>query len=489
MSTDRQDRKDHDRRRIEDLLRRSSLGGAPMDALCARTPKDSAGAILLKAAMNVPDPASGRGGRGAARLVRAARAMPYPRRRLLLATGWTAFLVLFLVLPRVDALGERVRLAFVDLVPAAAALACAVMCFHATRRRLPDLPDREARHLDHAWRLLGLAGLAWGLGELAWTWYELSGRLVPVPSLADAGFVAAVPLMTAALLAFPAAAPRQMAGRLRVLLDGVIIAMSLFGVTWLVSIDVLVANDDVPWLWERAIAAFYPVGDVVNLAIAVAALAHARKRALASFGLITAGIACIGVSDLCFLYLTQRGGYASGDAVDLGWSAGFFLIGFAALHRNTVPERPRGAAPVSLLRLVLPHAAMGALVGSVALTLVAGASVDRALLAGTMLVVLLSVGRHVAFLLETTSTSRRLVSHTDELEREAGAILLDADEALTLLEDLGAAPASSTGRASAATAERALDTLAMRSMLLEQRARELTWDARRLAQQPPERSG
>jgi hypothetical protein len=478
------DRNDNDRRRIEDLLRRSSLGSSPVEALCARTPKASASAILLKAAMNVPDPATPRGARGPARLWRALRAVPYPRRRLLLATGWTAFLALFLVLPRLDALGERLRLAFVDLVPAAAALACAVMCFHATRRRLPDLPDREARHLDHAWRLLGLAGLAWGLGELAWTWYELTGRLVPVPSLADAGFVAAVPLMTAALLAFPAAAPRRMAGRLRVLLDGVIIAMSLFGVTWLVSIDVLVANDDVPWLWERAVAAFYPLGDVVNLAIAVAALAHTRKRALASFGLITAGIACIGVSDLCFLYLTQRGDYASGDAVDLGWSAGFFLIGFAALHRNTVPERPRGAAPVSPVRLVLPHAAMGALVGAVALTLVAGGSVDRALLAGTMLVVLLSVGRHVAFLLETTSTSRRLVSHTDELEREAGAMLLDADEALTLLEELGAPPG-----ASAATAERALDTLALRSMLLEQRARELTWDARRLAQQPPERSG
>jgi hypothetical protein len=460
-----------------------------MDGLCARTPRASVGAIRLKAAMNVPEPASGNPVRAAARLLRAVLAVPYPRRRLLLAAGWTGFLVLFLVLPRVDALSERVRLAFVDLVPAAAALACAVMCFHATRRRLPDLPEREARHLDHAWRLLGLAGLAWGLGEVAWTWFELTGRLVPLPSLADAGFIAAVPLMTAALLAFPGTAPTRVAGRLRMLLDGLIIAMSLFWLTWLVSIDVLVANDDVPWLWERAVAAFYPLGDVVNLAIAIAALAHARKRALASFGLITAGIACIGVSDLLFLYLTQRGDYASGDGVDLGWAAGFFLIGFAALHRNTVPERPRGAAPASLVRLVLPHAAMGALAGCVALTLVAGGTVDRTLLAGTMLVVLLSVGRHVAYLLETTSTSRRLVSHTDELEREAGAILLDADEALTLLEELGAPSASSNRSASAATAERALDTLAMRSMLLEQRARELTWDARRLAQQPPERSG
>jgi hypothetical protein len=406
----------------------------------------------------------------------------YPRRRVLLATGWAVFLGLFVALPRVEALDPQVRLAFVDLVPAAAALACAVMCHYSTRRRLPDLPEREARQLDRAWRLLGLAGLTWGLGEIAWTWYELSGRLVPVPSLADAGFVAAVPLMTAALLAFPGAAGSRsggtVAGRLRVLLDGVIIALSLFGITWLVSIDVLVANDDVPWLWERAIAAFYPVGDVVNLAIAVAALAHARKRALASFGLITAGIAMIGVSDLCFLYLTQRGGYASGDLVDLGWSAGFFLIGFAALHRNTVPERPRAHARVSLLRLVLPHVAMVALVGSLAVAVLAGRAVDRPLLAGTLLVVLLSVGRHVAFLLETAATSRRLVSNTGELEREAAAVLLDADQALELLETLGRP-----------SAERALDALAMRSMLLEQRARALTHDARRLAQQPPGRSG
>jgi hypothetical protein len=403
---------------------------------------------------------------------------------VLLALAWAAFLAVFIALPRLEALQPEVRLAFVDLVPAAAALVCAVMCAHATRRRLPDLPEREARRLDRAWRLLGLAGLAWGLGELAWTWFELTGRLVPVPSLADAGYVTAVPLMTAALLAFPGAAlgsRGNLAGRLRMLLDGVVIALSLFGITWLVSIDVLVANDDVPWLWERAIAAFYPLGDVVNLAIAVAALAHARKRALASFGLITAGIAMIGVSDLCFLYMTQRGDYASGDAVDLGWSAGFFLIGFAALHRNTVPERPRGADRadrVSLLRIALPHAAMVALVGSVAVAALAGRPIERPLLVGTLLVVLLSAGRHVALQLETAAASRRLVSRTGELEREAGAILLDADQALELLETR---PGPS--------AERALDALAMRSMLLEQRVRALTNDARRLAQQPPERSG
>jgi hypothetical protein len=114
----------------------------------------------------------------------------------------------------------------------------------------------------------------------------------------------------------------------------------------------------------------------------------------------------------------------------------------------------------------------------VALAVLDGARVDSALLVGTLLAVLLSAGRHVVFLLETTAMSRRLVTHTDELEREAGAILLDADQALELLETLGRP-----------SAERALDALAMRSMLLEQRARALTDDARRWAQQPPDRSG
>jgi hypothetical protein len=122
---------------------------------------------------------------------------------------------------------------------------------------------------------------------------------------------------------------------------------------------------------------------------------------------------------------------------------------------------------------------MVALVGSVAVAALAGRPVGRPLLVGTMLVVLLSAGRHVTLLLETAAASRRLVSRTGELEREAGAILLDADQALELLETLGQP-----------SAERALDALAMRSMLLEQRARALTDDARRLAQQPPgDRSG
>jgi len=431
---------------LEALLRRSSLGGAAIEALCARTPAPAVAAILARAAAAAPPlPGSGRHrapGRPQRRLPphrppqrrpvrilrgawRAVGAVRYPRRRLLLAASWAAVLALFVVLPGLDAVDPTLRLAYADLVPAAAAIASGLMCLHATRRPLPDLAEHEARQLNRAWRLLGLAGLSWGAGELAWTWYELAGRAVPLPSLADVGFMLAVPLMTAALLAFPTAAPRHLPGRLRVLLDGMVIAASLFGLTWLVSIDVLVTGPSGPWLWDRVISGFYPLGDVVNLSIAATALAHARKRALASFGLITAGIALIAASDVGFLYLTQHDAYASGGSVDLGWCVGFFLVGFAALHRPTVPERPRGAAAASQLRVVLPVLSMGALVSAVGLLAATGARVDRELLVGTTCVVLLSVGRHAACLRENARMQGQLQARAaGEPRLVPGAVLV-----------------------------------------------------------------
>jgi diguanylate cyclase len=418
-----------ERRVLEGLVQRSSIGGPAMAGLCARTPARTAESIVARAAARptglraawrrlsrrgTPGGAARDPGRYPRHRLRGVR---YPRRRLALAASGAVVLVLFVVAPRVEALGPDLRLAFADLVPAAAAIASGVMCLHAGRRRLPDLAAHEARQLDRAWRLLGLAGLSWGAGELAWTWYELGGRTVPLPSLADVGFMLAVPLMTAALLAFPTAAPRHLPGRLRVLLDGMIVATSLFGLTWLVSIDVLVTGPSGPWLWDRVVSGFYPLGDVVNLSIAVTALVHARQRALASFGLITAGIALIAISDLGFLYLTQHDAYASGGSIDLGWCVGFFLVGFAALHRPTVPERPRRAEAASLLRAVLPHLSMGALVSAVGILALAGRPVDRELLVGTTAVVLLSVGRHVACLWENARMRRELLGSQQPPER------------------------------------------------------------------------
>jgi transcriptional regulator GlxA family with amidase domain len=61
---------------------------------------------------------------------------------------------------------------------------------------------RLAGRLRLSWGLLGASCAAWGVGQVIWTIYETGlGREVPFPSLADAGYLAAVPLATAGLLA------------------------------------------------------------------------------------------------------------------------------------------------------------------------------------------------------------------------------------------------------------------------------------------------
>ena len=62
----------------------------------------------------------------------------------------------------------------------------------------------------------GASALSWGSGQTAWTWYEsVLGREVPFPSLADVGYLVAVPLAAAARLSLPFAARTPPGGSAR----------------------------------------------------------------------------------------------------------------------------------------------------------------------------------------------------------------------------------------------------------------------------------
>src|SRR5436305_13440853 len=69
----------------------------------------------------------------------------------------------------------------------AAALLAGAGCFYRARR--------EAGRDRLFWKLIGASALSWGIGQTIWTWYEVvQGREVPFPSLADVGYLSAVPL-------------------------------------------------------------------------------------------------------------------------------------------------------------------------------------------------------------------------------------------------------------------------------------------------------
>ncbi len=186
------------------------------------------------------------------------------------------------------------------------------------------------------WVLLGAASLSWSAGQAVWTWYEsVLGREVPFPSLADIGYLAMPPLAAAALLSLPLAAS-TLAGKVRTLLDGLMIAASLLLISWVIVLGPVVQAGADNRL-TQVISLAYPVGDIVVITIVVYTWLRARQSGTqlpASLRLVGTGLVAFAISDSGFVYLTTSGGYSSGSMIDIGWFVGFALMLSAALAQG-----------------------------------------------------------------------------------------------------------------------------------------------------------
>jgi hypothetical protein len=231
--------------------------------------------------------------------------------------------------------GLRIIELISNLTQASAALLAAAACLHTAHRHLSGV-DRAwiaARH--RAWRLLGWAALAWGLGQATWTVLELRAAEPRVPSLADAGYLAALPLLIAGVLAFPTA-PMPATARLRTLLDGLLIAASLLLLGWATVLgDAFRANASTTTL-ERILYLAYPLGDIVAGTIAVLLLLRSRGRGNGHLAIIAAAVFSLLVADLGFAYKYLTGSYGTGAMIDAGWVMGWLLLLVTALKPAAV---------------------------------------------------------------------------------------------------------------------------------------------------------
>jgi diguanylate cyclase (GGDEF)-like protein len=305
--------------------------------------------------------------------------------------------------------GDRVTLFVDDYGEAFAALAAACACLWAARRCQP-----QART---GWRLLGLAALAWGLGELWWAHQEaLLDREVSFPSLPDAGFLAAVPLAALALLLWPGSF-HGVSHRVRAALDGGVIAASLLFVSWALVLGPLwQAPED--RMFASAIALAYPVGDVAILTIVLLVLASADRRMWGPLLLVGAGLSAIAVSDSAFAYFTDKGIYGA-DLTGAGWFVGWLLVALAALHpAATAPPADRIVSDdtsESLRAVLLPYVplvlAVGILLGRVS----AGGAIGPFLAWDLGAIALLVLVRQLLVVLDNRSLTGRLRRALGEL--------------------------------------------------------------------------
>jgi signal transduction histidine kinase len=338
--------------------------------------------------------------------------------RLVIAAS-AVLAVLFLAWVGLGLGGNAVTELTSDLVQAAAALVAAWACFNAANRNPYGFGRAWTASLHRAWRLLGSAALAWGLGQVVWTVMELRTDQPGVPSLADAGFLTALPLLIAGVLAFPTA-PMRATARLRTLLDGLLIAASLLFLGWATVLgDAFSGNTDSTAL-ERAVCLAYPLGDIVAGTIALVLLTRSRGRGVVHLSMIAAAVFSMLVADLGFAYKYLTDSYGTGAMIDVGWVVGWLLLCATAL-KPTVAELRRSddEEEPSITRLALPYAPLVvAAVTALIIQIVTGDFDSFLVYTGTM-IGLLVISRQIVALIENRQLNARLQETVRQLsERE-----------------------------------------------------------------------
>jgi signal transduction histidine kinase len=278
---------------------------------------------------------------------------------------------------------------------------------------------RNAPSLRTPWLLFALGNLFFAVADI------IFNILVdpPVPSVADAFYLGGYPLLAVGLLLllFAAGGHRRVAA----LGDAAIITVAFILLEWVFVIDGIVDAQGMG-ATERAVAAAYPLMDIVLLAGLAGFFVSAAWRT-PSFMLLVASIGFLLAADEA--YGVGPTSYRSGDWIDAGWLLSYALWAAAAMHPSmrelSAPTRRAqrrlhvGAGRIAML--------MSALLAPPAVLLIQdvrgiGASVPAIVVASSAISVFV-VARLVGIL--------RALEHIRERERAARA---DAEQTQRLLE-------------------------------------------------------
>jgi PAS domain S-box-containing protein len=298
--------------------------------------------------------------------------------------------------------GDFLRVDVGNLLAIIAPVLAAVSCLFASRRS-----DGSTRR---GWAYLSLAASAWAVGQLVWTYYEVGlGIPSPFPGPADFLFLSFVPLAGLALFELTGSGLRA-AGRFRIGLDALIVALGLLTLAWMLLLrETLGASDTtVP---EKFLGLAYPLTDVVLVALVVSLLPRAHPGDRQAWYVLGAGLFSLAWADGLFAFLDLRRVYDPGfAAADAGWIAGFLLVAVAPLYH----EGAAGLAAYYQQKIgsLLPHLTLVPVL-VVALTfVVAGNPLDLA--SSALLVILVIFGA-----ISQVATNRENLELVDDLEDSA----------------------------------------------------------------------
>jgi diguanylate cyclase (GGDEF)-like protein len=215
--------------------------------------------------------------------------------------------------------------------------------------------SRVRGRLRASWTLLSLATGSWCAGQCVWSYYEvIAQRATPFPSAADVGYLLFPVFALAGVLVRPSRA-FDGRGRIRIALDGILVAASLFVLSWSTTLgSVYRAGGDSHLAAVVSLA--YPSSDLVLLTVTLIVVSYARSGTRAGLSWVASGLVGLAVADSGFAYLTTVGRYATGNLIDAGWVGGFLVLGLAAVFDpRTTEVRQTGLDATPRSALLLPY--------------------------------------------------------------------------------------------------------------------------------------
>jgi signal transduction histidine kinase len=216
-----------------------------------------------------------------------------------------------------------------------AAVTAAISALLASRRA-------ENRASARSFVLFGAGAFMWAIGQAVWTYYTLQGVEVPYPSLADVGYLAALPLFAAGILTWPRARKRRLG-------HAELLEMALgFGAVALVVAEFAIApllEDGIHGL-TGALTLTYPIAEFGLAAVIIVGLLFGGWRDRGRLVLIMGGLLALAVGDTVFVNLD---GVVAG-AIEPAWTIPFLALGAAAA---LPPARRYVLHRTSWLKLIL----------------------------------------------------------------------------------------------------------------------------------------
>ena len=285
-------------------------------------------------------------------------------------------------------------------------------------------------------RILPWAGFAVGLalfvaGDVAFDLYAVSGRQLPIPSIADVLYLAGYPVLAVALVLL--VRPGIKGWQLASTIDGVMVALGVAVFAWVFIIGPY-AKDKTLSLVAQIVAISYPALDLLLLAVLARLLLGLRVRS-ASYRLLAMSVIALLVADGLYAVASMHNTYANGSLIDLGWMVSYMVWGAAALHPS-VSRLAHGpdVAAVGRTRSTLVVLTIAALAAPLMLIVddLRGQDVDISLLASTSVIMFLLVLSRVSVLTQALDYALRRVQRGEARQRvltEAAVAFMRADNA------------------------------------------------------------